>query len=154
MKLSVKFQMIAIKPKYTRICVTQKTLETKHKPLNTKHYYLKVLYHTCIAELNLEVLTLRLAANRLSSSAKTLAKSSVSSGVEFRQRTFALLVSFTFLLFLRVVVSLFYKKSPCIMLSLFSRWLQKPNLCTENDYTNILYFLCEHIFLTVFTLIT
>ena len=121
MKLSVKFQMIAIKPKYPRICVTQKTLETKHKTLNTKHYYLKVLYHTCTAELNLEALTLRLAANRLSSSAKTLAKSSVSSGVEFRQRTFALLVSFTFLLFLRVVVSLFYKKSPCIMLSLFSR---------------------------------
>ena len=119
MKISVKLQMIAIKPKYTRICVTQKTLETKHKTLNTKHYYLKVLYHTCIAELNL--LALRLAANRLSSSAKTLAKSSVSSGVEFRQRTFALLVSFTFLLFLRVVVSLFYKKSPCIMLSLFSR---------------------------------
>ena len=97
MKLSVKFQMIAIKPKYTRICVTQKTLETKHKTLNTKHYYLKVLYHTCIAELNL--LALRLAANRLSSSAKTLAKSSVSSGVEFRQRTFTLLVSLTFFFF-------------------------------------------------------
>ena len=110
MKLSVKLQMIAIKPKYTRICVTQKTLETKHKTLNTKHYYLKVLYHTCIAELNLEVLALKLAANRLSSSAKTLAKSSVSSGVEFRQRTFALLVSFTFLLFLRVAVGLFYEK--------------------------------------------
>ena len=48
MKLSVKLQMIAVKPKYKtrqyyKKCVTQKTLETKHKTLNTKHYYLKFL---------------------------------------------------------------------------------------------------------------
>ena len=49
MKLSVKLQMIAVKPKYKtrqyyKKCVTQKTLETKHKTLNTKHYYLKHYY--------------------------------------------------------------------------------------------------------------
>ena len=91
----------------------------------------------------------RLAANWLSSSAKTLAKSSVFSGVQLRQCTFALLIFFTFLLLLRVFVGLFYKKSSCIMLPLFLRrrycvWLRKPNLCKEDDYANILYFLCEH----------
>ena len=45
--------MIAIKPKYrTKLyykkCVTQKTLETKHNRFNTKHYYLKVLYHSLV----------------------------------------------------------------------------------------------------------
>ena len=49
MKLSVKSEMIALKPKYKtkqyyKKCVTQKTLETKHKTLNTKHYYLKHYY--------------------------------------------------------------------------------------------------------------
>ena len=47
MKLSFELHIIAIKPKYKtkyyKKCVTQKT-ETKHKTLNTKHYYLKVLY--------------------------------------------------------------------------------------------------------------
>ena len=43
MKLYVKLQMIAITPKYKtnqyyKECVTQKTLEAKHKTLN-KHYY-------------------------------------------------------------------------------------------------------------------
>ena len=91
----------------------------------------------------------RLAANWLSSSAKTLVKSSIFSVVQLRQCTFALLIFFTFLLLLRVFVGLFYKKSSCFMLPQFLRWrycvwLQKPNLCKEDDYTNILYVLCEH----------
>ena len=51
MKLSVKSQMIAIKPEYKtkqyyKKCVTQKT-ETEDKTLNTKHY-LQVLYHSLV----------------------------------------------------------------------------------------------------------
>ena len=29
-------------------CITQKTLKTKHKIFNTKHYYLRVLYHSLV----------------------------------------------------------------------------------------------------------
>ena len=44
MKLSVILQMIAMKSKYKtkqyyKKCVTQKTLDTKHKTLNIKNYY-------------------------------------------------------------------------------------------------------------------
>ena len=53
MKLFVILQMIAIKYKYKtkwyyKKCVTQKTLETKHKTLNIKHCHLKVLYHSLV----------------------------------------------------------------------------------------------------------
>ena len=49
MKLPLKLHIVAINPKYKKKlyykkCVTQKTLETKHKTLNEKHYYLMVLY--------------------------------------------------------------------------------------------------------------
>ena len=49
MKLSLKLHVVAIKPKYKtkqyyKKCVTQKTLDTKHNILNTKQYYLMVLY--------------------------------------------------------------------------------------------------------------
>ena len=57
MKLSMKLQMIAIKPKYKKKIVlrdvTQETLETKHKTLNTNHYYLEVLYHSLVRGLYL-----------------------------------------------------------------------------------------------------
>ena len=91
----------------------------------------------------------RLAANRLSSSAKTLAKSSVSSGVQLRQRTFALLILFTsffFVWFLAyfIKISLLYVVPVFKLKITYCVWLQKPRLCKENDYTNILYFLCEH----------
>ena len=39
------------------------------------------------------------------------------------------------------VVSVFTLEITCCV------WLQKPNLCKENDYTTTLYFLCEQFFL-------
>ena len=53
MKLSLKLHIVARNPKYKtkyyyKKCLTQKTLETKHKTLNTKHYYLMVLYLTLV----------------------------------------------------------------------------------------------------------
>ena len=47
MKLSIKLQMIAVKPKYKtkqyyKKFVTEKSLETKHKTSKTKSYYLKI----------------------------------------------------------------------------------------------------------------
>ena len=101
----------------------------------------------------------RLAANRLSSSAKTWTKSSVSSSVQLQQRTFALLILFTFLLLLlRVDVGLFYKKSPCLMLSVFTlkiNILNKNLIYVKKMITQIFCIFCMNInFFTVFTLIT
>ena len=102
----------------------------------------------------------RLAANRLSSSAKTWTKSSVSSSVQLRQRTFALLILFTFLLLLlpRVDVGSFYKKSPCLMLSVFTlkiNILNKNLIYVKKMITQIFCIFCMNInFFTVFTLIT
>ena len=45
MKLSLKLHIVVIKPKYRtkqyyKKCVTQKTLDTKHKTLNIKHGFI------------------------------------------------------------------------------------------------------------------
>ena len=91
----------------------------------------------------------RLATNRLSSSAKTLEKSSASSGVQLRQRTFALHLpscSSCGCWLVLYEISLLYVVSVLMLKITYCVWLQKPNLCKENDYTNILYFLYEHNF--------
>ena len=49
MIMSLKLHIVVIKSKYERKyyykkCVTQKILDTKHKILNSKHYYLRVSY--------------------------------------------------------------------------------------------------------------